>query len=92
MSSLTYSFGFAKFQTIEQGVACIIGLSGYGYQCSFAKVLSLRLISLSQESFSNRLKELSEPGNTNLYISNLPLDVDEQVTLYLHPLLTIAPG
>jgi len=60
-------FGFAKFETIEQGVACIMALSQVGYQCSFAK-----------ESFSNRLKDLSEPSNTNLYISNLPLDVDEQ--------------
>jgi len=34
----------------------------------------------NQESFSNRLKELSEPSNTNLYLSNLPLDVDEQVS------------
>ena len=33
-------FGFAKFDTIEQGVACIIALSAAGYQCSFAKVLS----------------------------------------------------
>jgi len=64
---------------MEQGVACIIGLSGYGYQCSFAKVSLSRMLGLLQESFSNRLKELSEPSNTNLYISNLPLDVDEQV-------------
>jgi hypothetical protein len=41
-------------------------------------VAFLILLSI-QESFSNRLKELSEPSNTNLYISNLPLDVDEQV-------------
>jgi hypothetical protein len=60
-------FGFVKFEIIEQGVACIMALSQVGYQCSFAK-----------ESFSNRLKDLSEPSNTNLYISNLPLDVDEQ--------------
>lgn len=60
-------FGFAKFESVDQGVACIVALSQAGYQCSFAK-----------ESFSNRLKELSEPANTNLYLSNLPLDVDEQ--------------
>jgi len=38
---LTTSFGFAKFETIEQGVACILALSQVGYQCSFAKVRAL---------------------------------------------------
>jgi hypothetical protein len=41
-----------------------------------------------QESFSNRLKDLSEPTNTNLYISNLPLEVDEQVVVHLITNLT----
>jgi hypothetical protein len=36
------SFGFAKFESIEQGVACIMALSQVGYQCSFAKVRTLR--------------------------------------------------
>ena len=39
--TLTTSFGFAKFETIEQGVACIMALSQVGYQCSFAKVRAL---------------------------------------------------
>ena len=34
-------FGFAKFESIEQGVACIVALSQAGYQCSFAKVQAL---------------------------------------------------
>jgi len=32
-------FGFAKFETVEQGMACIVALSQAGYQCSFAKVV-----------------------------------------------------
>ena len=57
-----------------------MALTQIGYQCSFAKVQRyLSQLANRQESFSNRLKELSEPTNTNLYISNLPLDVDEQV-------------
>lgn len=39
--TLTASFGFAKFETMEQGVACIMALSQVGYQCSFAKVRAL---------------------------------------------------
>jgi hypothetical protein len=34
------SFGFAKFESIQQGVDCIIALTQAGYQCSFAKVSS----------------------------------------------------
>lgn len=79
---LTKRFGFAKFEVIEQGVACIVALSQAGYQCSFAKVQTSWSLADCQESFSNRLKELSEPSNTNLYLSNLPLDVDEQVPRY----------
>ena len=30
-----------------------------------------------QESFSSRLKSLQDDDNTNLYVSNIPLDVNE---------------
>jgi RNA recognition motif. (a.k.a. RRM, RBD, or RNP domain) len=47
ISCLTlYRFGFAKFDSIEEGVNCIVALSQAGYQCSFAKV---RLFTLSSD-------------------------------------------
>ncbi|KAG5437456.1 hypothetical protein PCANB_000884 [Pneumocystis canis] len=60
-------FGFACFEQEEEAKACIAGLMHFGYQVSFAK-----------ESFSTRLKNLADPGSTNLYLSNLPLNMHEK--------------
>ncbi|KTW28434.1 hypothetical protein T552_01697 [Pneumocystis carinii B80] len=60
-------FGFAWFEEEEEAKACIAGLMHFGYQVSFAK-----------ESFSTRLKNLADPGSTNLYLSNLPLNMHEK--------------
>ncbi|KAG5513852.1 hypothetical protein PMAC_000474 [Pneumocystis sp. 'macacae'] len=60
-------FGFACFEKEEEAKACIAGLMHFGYQVSFAK-----------ESFSTRLKNLADPGSTNLYLSNLPLNMHEK--------------
>ncbi|BFZ60195.1 hypothetical protein YB2330_001218 [Saitoella coloradoensis] len=60
-------FGFAMFDTEDEAINCIAGMMQVGYQVSFAK-----------ESFSTRLKNLSDPGSTNLYLSNLPADMHER--------------
>lgn len=62
-------FGFACFRYEVDATACIAGLIHCGYQVSFAK-----------ESFSTRLKNLQDPDSTNLYLSNLPLDMHEKVS------------
>lgn len=45
-------------------------LNKSGYQASYAKV--------GQESFSSRLRHLQDETSTNIYISNLPLDITEE--------------
>jgi len=55
------------YENIEDSKKAIEALSQAGYQCSFAK-----------ESMSGRLKNLQDPNSTNIYISNLPLDMDEK--------------
>ena len=37
------------------------------------------MLSIAQESFYNQLKKLSDEENTNLYVSNLPKDMNEHV-------------
>lgn len=61
-------FGFVLFVKEDDATSCISGLIYYGYQVSFAK-----------ESFSTRLKNLQDPDSTNLYLSNLPLNMHEKV-------------
>lgn len=62
-------FGFVLFANEVDATSCIAGLIQFGYQVSFAK-----------ESFSTRLKNLQDPESTNLYLSNLPLDMHEKVS------------
>ncbi|KAI9827156.1 MAG: hypothetical protein M1832_005292 [Thelocarpon impressellum] len=59
-------FGFACFQTFQEAENCIRGFYGLGYDVSFAR-----------ESFNARLKALSDPLSTNLYVSNLPRSMTE---------------
>jgi len=59
-------FGFVMYASEDQARAGIQQLNGQGLQASFAK-----------ESFSTRLKNLQDPTSTNIYLSNLPLEVDE---------------
>lgn len=59
-------FGFALYEARSNAEDCIKGFHHLGYEVSFAK-----------ESFNSRMKALADPGNTNLYISNLPRDITE---------------
>ncbi|KAF2834424.1 hypothetical protein M501DRAFT_944233 [Patellaria atrata CBS 101060] len=59
-------FGFIKFHGFEAAENCIRGFHHLGYEVSFAR-----------ESFYAKLKKFSDDGNTNLYISNIPRNMNE---------------
>ncbi|KAL7750419.1 hypothetical protein RI367_004193 [Sorochytrium milnesiophthora] len=59
-------YGFAFFEHIDDAMYAIQQLNSLGYQSSIAK-----------ESFSAKLKTLQDHGSTNIYISNLPLSMNE---------------
>ncbi|ORX88672.1 hypothetical protein K493DRAFT_235915 [Basidiobolus meristosporus CBS 931.73] len=68
-------YGFVMYENLEQSQAAIDDLNSKGYQVSFAK-----------ESFSARLKNLQDAHSTNIYMSNLPLDMSEsQLEELFHP-------
>ncbi|CAJ0834836.1 12661_t:CDS:2 [Entrophospora sp. SA101] len=60
-------YGFVMYETEDQAKHAIEQLTRLGLQVSFAK-----------ESFSTRLKNLQDLASTNIYLSNLPLDMKEQ--------------
>ncbi|KAI8051823.1 hypothetical protein BDF21DRAFT_441332 [Thamnidium elegans] len=62
-------YGFAMFQDQEDCQVAITHLNAAGYQASLARV--------GQESFSSRLRSLQDETSTNIYISNLPVHMDE---------------
>ncbi|KIH90125.1 RNA-binding protein [Sporothrix brasiliensis 5110] len=59
-------FGFAKFKDVKDSEKCIRGFYRRGYEVGFAR-----------ESFNARLKAEGDESSTNLYISNLPKDINE---------------
>ncbi|ORY49586.1 hypothetical protein BCR33DRAFT_735015 [Rhizoclosmatium globosum] len=65
-------FGFVMYETMEESQFALNELSGLGYNVSFAK-----------ETFNTRLKNLQDEESTNVYVSNLPLEMDENGMLLL---------
>ncbi|KAJ3105895.1 hypothetical protein HDU97_007394 [Phlyctochytrium planicorne] len=68
-------FGFVMYETEEEAQAAMDALTSQGYQ----------------ESFNARLQNLQDEESTNIYISNLPLDMDEEglKNLFLpHPVVS----
>ncbi|KAE8036857.1 hypothetical protein FH972_009490 [Carpinus fangiana] len=59
-------YGFVKYHNFKDAENCIRGFHYMGYESSFAR-----------ESFYAVLKKLSDEKNTNLYVSNLPKDMNE---------------
>ena len=59
------------YKTEDQAKLAMTELNNLGYQVSFAK-----------ESFSTRLKNLQDNVSTNVYMSNLPLDMNEAVIFF----------
>lgn len=76
-------YGFAMFEREKDCEEAIEGLNKSGFQASYAKV--------GQESFSSRLRHLQDETSTNIYISNLPLDITEQVSLLISSTGSIHP-
>ncbi|TIB93572.1 peroxisomal copper amine oxidase [Wallemia mellicola] len=60
-------YGFVQFINTYEAQRAIIALNCKGINAAFAK----------QESFTARLRRLEDEGSTNLYLSNLPLDMDD---------------
>ncbi|KAJ3071371.1 hypothetical protein HDU98_005431 [Podochytrium sp. JEL0797] len=65
-------FGFVMYETIEESQHALNELMTLGYTVSFAK-----------ETFNTRLKNLQDEESTNVYVSNLPLEMDEDGMLQL---------
>ncbi|ORX50254.1 hypothetical protein BCR36DRAFT_57225 [Piromyces finnis] len=72
-------FGFVMYETEEQARKAIDALNKLKYYVSFARSGTPS----SQESYSSRLKNLEDSTSMNIYISNLPIDVDEKQLLNL---------
>ncbi|KAG8527551.1 uncharacterized protein KY384_007703 [Bacidia gigantensis] len=60
-------FGFIKYHNYIDAENCIRGFWLRGYEAKFAR-----------KSHNSRLKDLSRPDNTNLYVSNLPKLINEE--------------
>jgi len=65
---MPFSFGFAKFAHVADSEKCIRGFYQLGYEVGFAR-----------ESFNARLKAEGDESSTNLYLSNLPKNLNEAV-------------
>jgi len=63
---LCKGFGFIKYHNFEDAEDCIRGFHYLGYEVSFAR-----------ESFYSKLKKFSDECNTNLYVSNIPKNMNE---------------
>lgn len=72
-------FGFVMYETEEQARTALAALNNVGYHVSFAKSMT----HASQESYSTKLKNLEDMTSMNIYISNLPLDYDNEKLLAL---------
>ncbi|OSS45011.1 hypothetical protein B5807_09365 [Epicoccum nigrum] len=65
-SNLCKGFGFIKYHNFENAEDCIRGFHYLGYEVSFAR-----------ESFYSKLKKFADDDNTNLYVSNIPKNMNE---------------
>ncbi|KAF2736141.1 hypothetical protein EJ04DRAFT_174654 [Polyplosphaeria fusca] len=59
-------FCFIKYHNFEDAENCIRGFHYLGYEVSFAR-----------ESFYSKLKKFADEQNTNLYVSNIPKNMNE---------------
>ncbi|KIV99572.1 uncharacterized protein PV09_08750 [Verruconis gallopava] len=65
-TGLCKGFGFIKYHNFDDAESCIRGFHFLGYEVSFAR-----------ESFYAKLKKFSDESNTNLYVSNIPRNMNE---------------
>ncbi|KAJ3030225.1 UNVERIFIED_CONTAM: hypothetical protein HDU68_009749 [Siphonaria sp. JEL0065] len=67
-------FGFVMYETEEETRLAFDALVGMGYQVSYARTDPR---SPTKDTFVNRLKSLHDDQSTNIYVSNLPPNMDE---------------
>ncbi|KAK4983282.1 hypothetical protein LTR66_008884 [Elasticomyces elasticus] len=65
-TGLCKGFGFVRYHNYKDAEDCIRGFHYLGYEVSFAR-----------ESFYSKLKTFADDHNTNLYVSNLPKEMNE---------------
>lgn len=79
-------FGFIKYHNYNDAENCIRGFYYRKYEAKFARVrccfplLGPLQTDESQVGHNERLKTLANPNNTNLYLSNLPKNMNEAVS------------
>ncbi|GAB7343131.1 hypothetical protein MBLNU457_1207t1 [Dothideomycetes sp. NU457] len=75
VTKLCKGFGFVRYHNYKDAEDCIRGFHFLGYEVSFAR-----------ESFYSQLKAIADDDNTNLYVSNLPKEMNEHELLSIfHP-------
>lgn len=67
-TGLCKGYGFIMYARARDAAVAIVELQKQGFQTSFAR----------HESFSAKLRMMSDSRSSNVYISNLPLSMDEQ--------------
>ncbi|KAI8845192.1 hypothetical protein BJ741DRAFT_587237 [Chytriomyces cf. hyalinus JEL632] len=81
-------FGFVMYETEEETKSAFEGLVAKGYQVSYARTDPR---SPTRDTFVSRLKSLHDEQSTNIYISNLPVNMDENgLTDMLKPHVVIS--
>ncbi|ETS62078.1 hypothetical protein PaG_03636 [Moesziomyces aphidis] len=65
-TGLCKGFGFLMYATPDMATTAIEWLNSHGFSASFAK-----------ESFSARLRRMTDTSSTNVYLSNLPVKLNE---------------
>lgn len=74
-TNLCKGFGFIRYHNFDDAENCIRGFHYLGYETSFAR-----------ESFYSKLKKFADEHNTNLYISNIPRNINEyELSAYFLP-------
>lgn len=89
------SFGFIKYHNFNDAENCIRGFYYRKYEAKYARVRHPRAFIISasdliffQVGHNERLKTLANPNNTNLYLSNLPKNMNEAVSV---PIAVVFP-
>ncbi|KAK6544559.1 hypothetical protein TWF694_001248 [Orbilia ellipsospora] len=73
-SGVCKGYGFAKFTTLESAQECIKDLKSKNFEATVAR-----------DSFYSKLKDLADNDSTNLYVSNLPTNWNEEKITAIFP-------
>ncbi|KAF3926635.1 hypothetical protein AA313_de0210143 [Arthrobotrys entomopaga] len=73
-SGVCKGYGFAKFTTLESAQECIKDFKSKSFEATVAR-----------DSFYSKLKDLADNESTNLYVSNLPTNWNEEKIIAIFP-------